>query len=127
MALGARLHDHRDPRAEHVAHGVQEDEDTSELSFWVDLEDNFTLGEASEEMQRYERFVEPYKATFGFRNVVARFDSDSGEIDLRWPDRIDPKRLDRYRAQLRRELQASPGTAFTSAVRRRSTATRSSS
>ena len=86
-----------------------EDEDTSELSFWVDLEDNFTLGEASEEMQRYERFVEPYKETFGFRNVVARFDSDSGEIDLRWPDRIDPKRLDRYRAQLRRELPSFAG------------------
>ena len=86
-----------------------EDEDTSELSFWVDLEDNFTLREASEEMQRYERFVEPYKETFGFRNVVARFDSDSGEIDLRWPDRIDPKRLDRYRAQLRRELPSFAG------------------
>lgn len=86
-----------------------EDEDTSELSFWVDLEDNFTLREASEEMQRYEDFVQPYRETFGFENVVARFDSDSGEIDLRWPERIDPKLLDRYRKQLRRELPSYAG------------------
>lgn len=86
-----------------------EDEDTSELSFWVDLEDNFTLGEASAEIQRYEDFVEPYKETFGFENVVARFDSDSGEIDLRWPQRIDPKILDEHRETLRKDIPSFAG------------------
>lgn len=86
-----------------------EDEDTSELSFWVDLEDNFTLAEASAEFERYERFVEPYKEELGFKNVIARFDSDGGEVDLRWPQRIDPKLLEKYRARMRKELPSFAG------------------
>ncbi len=81
-----------------------EDEDSSELSFWVDLEDNFTLGQASDEIQRYETFVADYKDDLGFKNVVARFDSGGGELDLRWSERIDPKLLEEHRARLRKEL-----------------------
>ena len=81
-----------------------EEEDTSELSFDVDLEDNFTLGEASEEIQRYERFVEPLKEEMGFKNVVARFDSDGGDVDLRWAERLDPKDLEEHRKRLRATL-----------------------
>lgn len=78
-----------------------EEEDTSELTFDVDLEDNFTLGEASEEIQRYERFVETQKEEMGFTNVVARFDSDGGDVDLRWTERLDPKELEEHRKKLR--------------------------
>ncbi|MEM8709746.1 MAG: efflux RND transporter permease subunit [Planctomycetota bacterium] len=81
-----------------------EDEDTSELSFDVDLEDNFTLGEASDEMQRYEDFVADLKEEMGFENVVARFDSDGGDIDLRWKERLDPKVLEKHRTELRQKL-----------------------
>ncbi len=81
-----------------------EEEDTSELSFDVDLEDNFTLGQASAELQRYEDFVKDYQEDMGFENIVARFDSGGGEIDLRWPERIDPKELDKHRTKLRGEL-----------------------
>ena len=86
-----------------------EDEDTSRLSFWVDLEDNFTLSEASEEIGRYERFVEDYKEEFGFRNVIARFDPGGGEVEMRWPERIAPKQLEVYRARIRRELPREAG------------------
>ena len=86
-----------------------EDEDTSRLSFWVDLEDNFTLSEASEEIGRYERFVERYKGEFGFRNVIARFDPGGGEVEMRWPERIAPKQLDLYRARIRKELPQEAG------------------
>lgn len=86
-----------------------EDEDSSELSFWVDLEDNFTLGQASAEIQRYESFVEGYKEELGFKNVIARFRSGGGEVDLRWPEVIDPKLLDKYRTRLRKELPSYAG------------------
>ncbi|QDV06487.1 Multidrug resistance protein MdtB [Planctomycetes bacterium Poly30] len=78
-----------------------DDEDTSELSFDVDLENNFTLGEASREIQRYEEFVEPLKEEMGFENVVARFDSGGGDVDLRWAERLDPKVLEAHRTRLR--------------------------
>ncbi len=78
-----------------------EEEDTSELTFDVDLEDNFTLSEASQEIQRYETFVEPLKEEMGFKNVVARFDSDGGDVDLRWTERLDPKKLEEHRKRLR--------------------------
>ena len=81
-----------------------DDEDTSELTIDVDLEDNFTLAQASREMNRYEEFVKPYKKEFGFENVVARFDAGGGDIDLRWPERIRPEELEAHRAKLRREL-----------------------
>ncbi|MFT5734014.1 MAG: multidrug efflux pump subunit AcrB [Planctomycetota bacterium] len=81
-----------------------EDEDTSELSFDVELEANFTLAEASREIQRYEEFVKPFQEEMGFENIVARFDSDGGDVDLRWPDRLDPDVLEEHRATLRARL-----------------------
>ncbi len=86
-----------------------EDEDTSRLSFWVDLEDNFTLAEASDEIGIYEDFVEGYKEEFGFRNIIARFDPGGGEVEMRWPERIAPDQLDLYRARIRRELPREAG------------------
>ena len=81
-----------------------EDENNTELEFWVDLENNFTLAEASEEMQRYEDFVNGYRDEFGVRNVVARFQAGWGEIELRWPERVDPRVLEEYRDRLREEM-----------------------
>ncbi|MEM9803562.1 MAG: efflux RND transporter permease subunit, partial [Planctomycetota bacterium] len=86
-----------------------EDEDTSELEFWIDLEDNFTLSEASDEMLRYERFVEEFRDEMGFKNVVARFDPGGGEIELRWPERIAPKLLEGYRDRIRKRVPAHAG------------------
>lgn len=81
-----------------------EDEDTSELTFWVDLEDNFSLAEASAEFRRYEDFVERYREEFEFESVVANFRAGGGDIDLRWSTRVDPELLDGYRQRLREEL-----------------------
>ncbi|MEM9379988.1 MAG: efflux RND transporter permease subunit [Planctomycetota bacterium] len=81
-----------------------DDDNNTELEFWVDLENNFTLAEASDEMQRYEDFVNGYRDEFGFRNVVARFQAGWGEIELRWPERVDPRVLEEYRDRLREEM-----------------------
>lgn len=86
-----------------------DDEDSSELSFWVDLEDNFTLRQASAEIQRYEDFVDGYQEELGFKNVIARFRAGGGELDLRWPEVIDPKLMDKHRARLRKELPSYAG------------------
>ena len=41
--------------------GFGEDQDLSELAVDIRLEDNFTIAEASKEMERYERFFEGYR------------------------------------------------------------------
>ncbi|MEL6428313.1 MAG: efflux RND transporter permease subunit [Planctomycetota bacterium] len=99
------------PAANTTLTAFGEDEDTSELEFWVDLEDNFTLGEASAEFKKYEDFVQRYRPEdeFGFENVVARFRSGGGEVSLRWPTRVAPKQLEQYRQRLREELPTYAG------------------
>jgi len=81
-----------------------EDEDTSELEFWVDLEDNFTLAEASDEFARYEELLEPYRDELGFENLVVRFSAGGGEVGMRWPERLAPDVIAEHRARMRREL-----------------------
>jgi len=89
--------------------GFGDEEELTELTFWVDLESNFTLGETSREIARYEEFLEGRRAELGFENLVARFDGTGGRLEMRWKDRQDPEYLDGVREQLRRELPSFAG------------------
>ncbi|MCP3916759.1 MAG: efflux RND transporter permease subunit [bacterium] len=79
-----------------------QDDDTTEIEIDVDMENNFTFAETSEEMKRYEDFLEPYREKWGFAHVVTRFRPGDGEIELRWDERQDPDDLQELRRTLRR-------------------------
>jgi HAE1 family hydrophobic/amphiphilic exporter-1 len=89
--------------------GLGDEDELTELAFWVDLESNFTLYETSREMARYEEYLEARREEFGFDNLVARFDGTGGNIELRWEERQDAERLDALRETLRQELPAFAG------------------
>lgn len=85
------------------------DGDTSQIEIDVELEDNFTLREASQEMQQYEDFLEPLREEYGFANLIVRFSSGGGEVSMRWKEAQDPGHLDSLRASLRENLPRYPG------------------
>jgi multidrug efflux pump subunit AcrB len=58
--------------------------DRSRVNFWVDLEENFTLAQAEEEMVRYETFLETKRAQYGFTRVANRFGQTGGRLSLFW-------------------------------------------
>lgn len=86
-----------------------EDSNTARLSVQVDLEENFTLQEAADEMRHYETFFEDRRERIGFDHLALRFDTRGGRITLYWDTaqpRADYETLER---DLRRELVARPG------------------
>ena len=85
------------------------EEDMTSVEFMVELESNFTLRQASEEMARYENVLEPLREEMGYEHVIVRFWAGGGEVSLRWGDRLDPKLMDQTRERLRRELPQFPG------------------
>ena len=86
------------------------DEDTSEIAIQIDMEDNFTLEETSDEIARYERVLEEaFRARLGVDHVVSRFGAGGGEIELRWRERQDMADLERWRTELRAGLPKLPG------------------
>ena len=84
--------------------GFGQDEELSQVEIHVDLEDNFTLAEVSDEMRIYEDALALYKEKYGFRNVGVRFGRDSGHITLYWQKRQTQAHLESLRAELREEL-----------------------
>lgn len=86
-----------------------QDEDTTELHVQVDMEDNFTFLETSQEFERYEALLEEYREPMGFQHVVVRFSPGEGSFELRWDERQDPDVLERHRERLRAELPRFPG------------------
>ncbi len=84
-------------------------ENATELEIDVDLENNFTLGEASAEMRRYEEFLEPLREDIGFQNLIVRFRSDGGYLSLRWKEAQDIETMEELRKRLRRQLPRFPG------------------
>jgi multidrug efflux pump subunit AcrB len=84
--------------------GFGQDEDLSELEIDIDLENNFTLAEASAEINKYEVFLEDYRERLGFKNLIARFGAGGGEVSMRWEERLSPDQLTEYRELLREEV-----------------------
>ncbi len=81
-----------------------QDESKTRLAFNVQLEDNFTLPQASEEMERYERFVDARKSDYGFSRVAARFNRNGGQIRLFFDAPQKQTHLDRITRELQRDL-----------------------
>ncbi len=86
-----------------------EDEDRSQISVRVRLEDNFTLAEASREMERYEAIVTAHAAELGHDHVSARFDDQGGELSLYWDEPLSEERAARTRRELEALLPRLPG------------------
>jgi HAE1 family hydrophobic/amphiphilic exporter-1 len=85
------------------------EEDSSQIEIRVDMEDNFTLAEASEEVAHYERVLEGLREELGFKHLIARFRVGGGQLELQWVDRPGVERMEAARARLREELQPRPG------------------
>ena len=86
-----------------------EDSNTARLSVQVDLEENFTLQEAADEMRHYEQFFAERRERIGYDHLALRFDTRGGRITLYWDvaqPRMEYEALER---DLRRELVARPG------------------
>jgi len=86
-----------------------QEHENAEISIRVDMENNFTLEEASREMARYEQLLEGYREELGYEHLVSRFGAGGGELEMRWGKQQDPDQLDRWRERFRRELPRFPG------------------
>ena len=97
------------PMGNMAATSFGQEEDLTEIEVDVELESNFTLAQASQEMRRYESALEGLRDDLGFAHLVVRFWSGGGEVGVRWKDRLDKKELERHRNRLRAELPRYPG------------------
>lgn len=86
-----------------------EDEDRSQIALRIKLEDNFTLGEASHEIGRYETLLEENQERIGHKHVSSRFDSDGGSLKLYWEEALGEAEMKRVRAELKSLFPTIPG------------------
>jgi HAE1 family hydrophobic/amphiphilic exporter-1 len=86
-----------------------EDSNTARLSVQVDLEENFTLQEAADEMRHYESFFEERRESIGFDHLALRFDTRGGRITLYWDTAIPREEYESIERGLRRDVVARPG------------------
>jgi hydrophobic/amphiphilic exporter-1 (mainly G- bacteria), HAE1 family len=97
------------PRSNMAVAAFGEDENTSRLRVEVELEDNFTLAQAEQEMVNYERFFEERRAQYGFQHMGCRFDKDGGQVSLYWDGRRTKEQHDAVQKDVREKLKPRPG------------------
>ena len=81
-----------------------QDENLAQIELHIDIEDNFTLADVSDELRIYEEALAEYQDSYGFINVGVRFSRDSARITLYWKDRQTRLHLDSLRSELRTGL-----------------------
>ncbi len=81
-----------------------QDQDASRINFWVELEENFTLGDAEQEMIRYEDAVAVQKPAWGFARVLTRFNNEGGRVSLFWDSPPTQSHMEQIRHDLRDAL-----------------------
>jgi HAE1 family hydrophobic/amphiphilic exporter-1 len=86
-----------------------QDDNRTRFVFQVVLEDNFTLAQASDEMQRYETLIEPRRADYGFDHLAARFSRSGGQIRLFFDHPQSKQHFDRLAQELQHGLPRFPG------------------
>lgn len=86
-----------------------QDENRTRYAFQVVLEDNFTLAQASAEMQRYEDLLEPRRAEYGFDHLAARFSRTGGQIRLFFDHPQSKQHFERLTRELEHGLPRFPG------------------
>jgi len=86
-----------------------EDEDTGRLTLDVELEENFTLWEADQEMIHYEEFFATKQEQYGFENIGVRFNERGGSVSLYWEAPNTTERLEELRQDVVDTLVVPPG------------------
>ena len=86
-----------------------QDDGRTRFVFQVVLEDNFTLAQASDEMERYEKLIEPHRADYGFDHLAARFSRSGGQIRLFFDHPQSKQHFDRLTQELQHGLPRFPG------------------
>ncbi len=86
-----------------------EDENTGRINLSIELEENFTLAQAEQEMRYYEEFFEARRAEFGFDHLANRFDSRGGRVSLYWDQALPRERYDELERAIRTDLKAPAG------------------
>ncbi|MEY2747904.1 MAG: hypothetical protein RL112_2946, partial [Planctomycetota bacterium] len=61
-----------------------QDQSRARVNIYVQLEDNFTLAQAADEMRRYEELLEAKKSEWGHARVSNRFSRVGGRLSLYW-------------------------------------------
>lgn len=97
------------PRANLRMTSFGEDENNARIDVRVRLEDNFTLAEASRELERYEKVLAEHEPELGFDHVSVRFDRRGGRVSLYWDESQPPGEIGRVRRRMREILPAFPG------------------
>ena len=86
-----------------------EDENRARIDMRVDLEDNFTLRQASDEFRRYEELFDEHRDAWGFEDHSVRFDDDSARLTLYWTKALSGDEYTRIRKELKDAWPTVPG------------------
>jgi len=78
-----------------------QDQSRTRINVYVQLEDNFTLAQAADEMRRYEDLLQAKKAEWGHARVSNRFSRTGGRLSLYW----DAPQGEQRFAAVQRELK----------------------
>lgn len=85
------------------------EETRSRLTLRVELEDNFTLAEASEEIALYEAPIAERRGEFGHDHASTRFDRGGGTLTIYWNEAQTPEHIEHVRQRLKEIWPALPG------------------
>lgn len=86
-----------------------EEDSKTQMRVYVDLEDNFTLAQASAEMAHYERFLETRRADYAVTRIGTRFSRQGGSMRLFWDGPQKKEHMDHVLADLHANLPRLPG------------------
>ncbi|MDP6839598.1 MAG: efflux RND transporter permease subunit, partial [Planctomycetota bacterium] len=89
--------------------GFGQDEELASLEFHIDIEDNFSLPDVSDELRLYEQALSQYQEHYGFEHVGVRFSRSYGRVTLYWGERQTRAHLDALRVELRAGLPTLAG------------------
>lgn len=97
------------PRSQMQVTAFGQDENRSRIDFRVDLDEGFTLAEASEEIGSYEDSLAELRSELGFRNLAVRFSRLGGRVSLYWDQPLDPDDYLERRERLEELVPRLPG------------------
>lgn len=97
------------PRARMQVTAFGQDENRGRIDFRVDLEEGYTLADASRELGHYEELMAQHREELGFRNVATRFSRRGGRVSLYWEDPLDPREYQLTRRRLEELVPRRPG------------------
>ena len=97
------------PRSNMTVAAFGEDENRGRIDVRIDLEDNFTLQEASEELGRYEELLDEHRPELAFDHISSRFYRGGGRLTLYWEEALTPEGIAAVRKRLKTIWPSVPG------------------